>query len=176
MATPDGPLQGDALLAAVTDAMVALHERHYHRPPGTAKTRMMGDDLLACVLGGVYTDVEKTLIELERDPIVRDNRSAFQIAMETASSRPSSGSPAAASCTSSPATTSGPTSRSSCSSSPIPYSDSTSRPPGPLRRKGVGTPPTQRRASVSVHRRVSANAATGEAIGRRLRRSCDVAC
>jgi uncharacterized protein YbcI len=42
----------------------------------------MGEDLLACVLGGVYTDVEKTLIEIERDPIVRDNRSAFQNAME----------------------------------------------------------------------------------------------
>ena len=82
MATPNGPATGRALLAAVTDAMVALHERYYQRPPGTAKTRMMGDDLLACVLGGVYTDVEKTLIELERDPIVRDNRSAFQAAME----------------------------------------------------------------------------------------------
>ena len=43
---------------------------------------MMGDDLLACVLGGVYTDVEKTLIELERAPIVTDNRNAFQPAME----------------------------------------------------------------------------------------------
>ena len=82
MATPDGPLQGQALLDAVSDAMIALHERHYKRPPGSAKTRMMGDDLLACVLGGVYTDVEKTLIELERDPVVRDNRSAFQAAME----------------------------------------------------------------------------------------------
>ena len=79
---PDGPLQGDALLVAVADAMIELHVRHYQRPPGTAQARMMGDDLLACVLGGVYTDVEKTLIELERDPIVRDNRSAFQTAME----------------------------------------------------------------------------------------------
>jgi uncharacterized protein YbcI len=74
-------LEGDALLAAVTDAMVALHERYYHRPPGSAKTRMMGDDLLGCVLGGVYTDVEKTLIELERAPLVTDNRNAFQAAM-----------------------------------------------------------------------------------------------
>jgi uncharacterized protein YbcI len=82
MATPERPLQGDALLAAVSDAMAALHERHYERPPGTIKTRMMGGDLLACVLGGVYTDVEKTLIELERDPTVRENRSAFQVAME----------------------------------------------------------------------------------------------
>ena len=82
MATPEGPLQGQALLAAVSAAMVALHERHYQRPPGTARSRMMGDDLLACVLGGVYTDVEKTLIELERDPVVRENRSVFQLATE----------------------------------------------------------------------------------------------
>jgi uncharacterized protein YbcI len=82
MATPDGPLDGDALLIAVTEAMVALHERYYHRPPGSAKTQMMGEDLLACVLGGVYTDVEKTLIELQRAPLVTDNRNAFQAAMQ----------------------------------------------------------------------------------------------
>jgi uncharacterized protein YbcI len=82
MATPEGPLQGQALLDAMSHAMAALHERHYKRAPGTVKSQLMGDDLLACVLGGVYTDVEKTLIEIERDPIVRDNRSAFQIAME----------------------------------------------------------------------------------------------
>lgn len=81
MAAPEGPLTGDSLLAAVTDAIVALHERYYQRPPVSAKTRWMGDDLLACVLGGVYTDVEQTLIELERAPMVQDNRSAFQNAM-----------------------------------------------------------------------------------------------
>jgi uncharacterized protein YbcI len=82
MATADAPLTGGALLEAVTAAMVALHERYYERPPGTARTQAMGHDLLACVLGGVYTDVEKTLIELERAPIVQDNRNAFQTAME----------------------------------------------------------------------------------------------
>jgi uncharacterized protein YbcI len=82
MATPAGPLDGDALTAAVSEAMVALHQRYYQRPPTSAKTQMMGMDLLACVLGGVYTDVEKTLIELERAPIVTENRSAFQAAME----------------------------------------------------------------------------------------------
>ncbi len=82
MATPAIPLEGDALLAAMSDAMVALHKRYYGRAPDNARTRMMGTDLLACVLGGVYTDVEKTLIELERAPIVEDNRNAFQAAME----------------------------------------------------------------------------------------------
>ena len=76
------PLTGDALLVAVTDAMVVLHERYHHRTPVTAKTMMLGDDLLACVLGGVYTDVEKTMIELQRTTIVQETRSAFQNAMQ----------------------------------------------------------------------------------------------
>jgi uncharacterized protein YbcI len=76
------PLSGDELLLAVTEAMVVFHQRYYHRKPVSAKTRMLGDDLLACVLGGVYTDVEKTMIELERAPTVKDTRSAFQNAMQ----------------------------------------------------------------------------------------------
>ena len=34
------------------------------------------------MLGGVYTDVEKTMIELQRSAIVQETRSAFQTAME----------------------------------------------------------------------------------------------
>ena len=78
----ESPLTGDALLQAVNDAMIALHERYYHRAPGTAKTQMLGDELHACVMGGVYTDVEKTLIELERNLDVKDTRNAFQHAMK----------------------------------------------------------------------------------------------
>jgi uncharacterized protein YbcI len=76
------PLDGDELLSAVTDAMVDLHRRYFHRRPVTAKTRMLGDDMLACVLGGIYTDVEMTMIELQRAPTVRDTRNAFQEAMQ----------------------------------------------------------------------------------------------
>ena len=43
---------------------------------------MLGDDLPACVLGGVYTDVEQTMIELERSTVVQETRSAFQNAMQ----------------------------------------------------------------------------------------------
>jgi len=76
------PLKAEDMLDAVTKAMVALHERYHHRAPVTAKTRMLGDDLLVCVLGGVYTDVEKTMIELQRSTIVQETRSAFQTAMQ----------------------------------------------------------------------------------------------
>ena len=70
------------VLDSVTDAMIALHERYYHRTPLTAKTQFLGDDLLVCVLGGVYTDVEQTMIELQRSTIVQETRSAFQTAMQ----------------------------------------------------------------------------------------------
>ena len=76
------PLSGDELLFAITEAMVVLHQRYYHRTPVSAKTQMLGDDLLACVLGGVYTDVEKTMIELQRSTVVQETRSAFQTAMQ----------------------------------------------------------------------------------------------
>jgi uncharacterized protein YbcI len=75
-------LHGDDLLLAVTDAMVALHRRYHHRVPVTAKTLMLGGDLLVCVLGGVYTTVEQTMIELQRGPIVQETRSTFQNAMQ----------------------------------------------------------------------------------------------
>jgi uncharacterized protein YbcI len=82
MPTPEAPLAGDELLAAVSEAMIALHERYYHRRPGATRTRLLEDELLAVVMGGVYTEVEKTLIELQRSHQVRDARSAFQQAME----------------------------------------------------------------------------------------------
>ncbi len=82
MSAAQPPLDGDELLEAVTEAMVAFHEHYYHRTPVSARTQMLGDDLLACVLGGVYTDVEKTMIELQRSTVVQETRSAFQNAMQ----------------------------------------------------------------------------------------------
>jgi uncharacterized protein YbcI len=82
MPATDGILTGDELLAAVTDAMVGFHQRYHHRKPVTAKSLMLGDDLIACVLGGVYTDVEKTMIEIQHSTIVQETRNAFQDAMQ----------------------------------------------------------------------------------------------
>jgi uncharacterized protein YbcI len=82
MAASQRSLVGDELLAAITQAMVRFHEHYYHRKPVTAKSLMLGDDLLACVLGGVYTDVEKTMIEIQRSTMVQETRNAFQDAMQ----------------------------------------------------------------------------------------------
>jgi uncharacterized protein YbcI len=75
-----GPLAGEPLLEAVTDAMVALHLRYHGRIPATAETQLLGGELLACTLGGIYTDVEKTMIELQRTPAVHETRREFQAA------------------------------------------------------------------------------------------------
>jgi len=72
----------DAALDAVNEAMIVLHERYHGRKPATARTQMLGEDLLACLLGDVYTDIEKTMIELQRTASVHETRSAFQQAME----------------------------------------------------------------------------------------------
>ncbi len=82
MSAPPDSLTGEALFAAVTEAMVSLHQQYHHREPATAKTLLLGDDLLACVLGGVYTDVEKTMIEIQKTTIVQETRNAFQNAMQ----------------------------------------------------------------------------------------------
>jgi uncharacterized protein YbcI len=82
MPAPDAALSGDQLLVGVTDAMVAFHERYYHRTPVTARTLLLGGELLVCVLGGIYTDVEKTMIELQHAAVVHATRSAFQIVMQ----------------------------------------------------------------------------------------------
>ena len=73
---------GDSELQAVTEALVALHERYHGRRPVTAKTRVMDDDMLVCLLGDIYTDVEKTMIEMQRQAMVHQTRSEFQQAME----------------------------------------------------------------------------------------------
>jgi uncharacterized protein YbcI len=73
---------GEELLSAVTASMVALHQRYHHRAPVSAKTQLLEDDLLAVVMGGVYTEVEKTMIELQQSTLVQETRSAFQNAMQ----------------------------------------------------------------------------------------------
>jgi uncharacterized protein YbcI len=81
-AVPDAPLLGDELLDSVAAAMVAMHQHYHHRIPVTAKTLLLGDEVLVCVLAGVYTDVEKTMIEVQRGTLVQQVRSAFQAAMQ----------------------------------------------------------------------------------------------
>ena len=74
------PLSGQDMLDAITDAIVSLHLRYHGRVPATAETHLLGDELVVCKLGGIYTDVEKTLIELQGSRAVHDTRREFQAA------------------------------------------------------------------------------------------------
>ena len=83
MADPgDQTSVSEAQLEAVTEALVKLHERYHGRRPGSARTQLMGDDMIACLLGDIYTNVEQTMIEMQRKALVQETRSAFQQAME----------------------------------------------------------------------------------------------
>jgi uncharacterized protein YbcI len=75
-------LNGDELLVAVTDAMVEFHHRYHNRAPVIGKAVLLGEELLACVLGGVYSDVEKTMIDLQETTIIQEMRSPFQEEMQ----------------------------------------------------------------------------------------------
>ena len=79
---PKRPLVTDEMLAAVTERMADFHERYYGRQPGSTQAHMMDNDVIACLFGSVYTDVEKTLIEMQRQALVHESRTAFQEAME----------------------------------------------------------------------------------------------
>lgn len=57
-------LRGDALLEAVTDAVVALHLRHHRRVPTSATTSLMGDDLLVCTLIGARADERGAAVDV----------------------------------------------------------------------------------------------------------------
>lgn len=62
----------------MTDAIVTLHLRYFGRAPATARTELLSGDVLACVLTGIYTDAEKTTIDLEGPSAVHASRQKYQ--------------------------------------------------------------------------------------------------
>jgi uncharacterized protein YbcI len=76
---PTGAL-GEAL-AEISNALVGLHKRFYGKGPVRAKTFLL-DNTVLCLLEGGFTIVERTLIDIGRDQVVRDLRHNFQLAMQ----------------------------------------------------------------------------------------------
>ena len=68
-------------LAEISNALVGLHKRYYGKGPVRAKTFLI-DNTVLCLLEGGFTIVERTLIEIGRDQVVRDLRHNFQLAMQ----------------------------------------------------------------------------------------------
>src|SRR6476660_7924786 len=72
--------EGEAL-ARITTALVGLHKRFYGKGPVHAKTFLV-DNTVLCLLEGGFTIVERTLVDIGRDEVVRDLRHNFQLAMQ----------------------------------------------------------------------------------------------
>jgi len=68
-------------LAAVTNGIVKLFRDYYGRGPTKAKSYILDDRILVCVLEETMTRVEKTLVANGHGHKVRDVRVTFQEAM-----------------------------------------------------------------------------------------------
>ena len=79
-ASRESPAVGEAL-AGITTALVGLHKRFYGKGPVRAKTFLV-DNTVLCLLEGGFTIVERTLVDIGRDEVVRDLRHNFQLAMQ----------------------------------------------------------------------------------------------
>src|ERR1700756_5408052 len=68
------------LAAAVSNAIVGIHSKHYGKGPTKAKTYLI-DDTVVCVMQDVFTTVERTLIEAGKGELVREVRMTFQYSL-----------------------------------------------------------------------------------------------
>jgi uncharacterized protein YbcI len=68
------------LAAAISNAIVGIHSKHYGKGPTKAKTYLI-DDTVVCVMQDVFTTVEHTLIEAGKGDLVREVRTTFQYAL-----------------------------------------------------------------------------------------------
>lgn len=65
----------------LSNAMVALHRRHFGRGPGAAKG-VIADGLAICVLTDIFTRAERHLIEVEREEHVQLTRMLHRVSCE----------------------------------------------------------------------------------------------
>jgi uncharacterized protein YbcI len=79
--SPDTGTRAGEQLAAVTNGIVKLFRDYYGRGPTKAKSYVLDDRILVCVLEETMTRVERTLVENGQGHKVRDVRLTFQEAM-----------------------------------------------------------------------------------------------
>jgi uncharacterized protein YbcI len=74
------PGERGKMLASISNAILGIHRQYYGRGASRART-VMGADYVICFLEGIYTPVERTLIEAGRFDAVQETRAAFQETM-----------------------------------------------------------------------------------------------
>jgi uncharacterized protein YbcI len=72
-----GTVSRGQLAAAISNAMVGIHSKHYGKGPTKAKTYVV-DNMVVTVMQDVFTTVERTLIDNDKGELVREVRTAFQ--------------------------------------------------------------------------------------------------
>jgi uncharacterized protein YbcI len=80
-ATPDAGTRSGEQLAEVTNGIVRLFREYYGRGPTKAKSYLLDDRIVVCVLEDTMTVVERTLVDQGEGSKVRDVRLTFQEAM-----------------------------------------------------------------------------------------------
>jgi uncharacterized protein YbcI len=79
--SPDAGVSAGEQLAAVTNGIVKLYHEYYGRGPTKAKSYILDDRILVCVLEETMTKVEETLVANGHGDKVREVRLVFQEAM-----------------------------------------------------------------------------------------------
>jgi uncharacterized protein YbcI len=79
--TSDSLVRQGEHLAAVTNGIVKLFREFYGRGPNKAKSYMLDDRIVVCVLEDTMTTVEQTLVNNGDHDMVRQVRLRFQEAM-----------------------------------------------------------------------------------------------
>jgi uncharacterized protein YbcI len=67
-------------MAAVSNALVALHKEQFGRGPTTARSAFAGPDTLVCVLEDALLPAERKMAAMGEAQRVQDSRTAFQSA------------------------------------------------------------------------------------------------
>src|SRR6476619_558048 len=80
MTVTTGTASRGQLAAAISNAIVRIHAKHYGKGPTKAKTYIT-DDLVVTVLEDVFTTVERTLVDQGEGDLVQDLRTTFQYTM-----------------------------------------------------------------------------------------------
>lgn len=75
-----GPEHSSSSLAAVSNAMIALHKEQFGRGPGNARSYFAGPDTLVCVLEDALLPAEQKLVRMGEHQRVRETRMAYQAA------------------------------------------------------------------------------------------------
>jgi uncharacterized protein YbcI len=71
----------NSALQAISNGLVHLMSESYGRGPTKAKTYILDDAYVCCVMHEIFTTAEQTLIEAGEKDLVRRTRIAFQTAL-----------------------------------------------------------------------------------------------